>query len=125
MEKGTNTRMTEHILNFAISIDDDAIIKNVQQKADKQIINDIKEDLIRKIFSSRYAYCSSHDVVEKDKNGNLHVSRDADLSDAAERIIKEAIGEYKEDIIERAAKILAEQFKRTKAWKEKANEAIG
>lgn len=117
--------MTEHILNFAISIDDDAIIKNVQQKADKQIINDIKEDLIRKIFSPRYGYYSSRDVVEKDKNGNPHVSSDADLSDAAERIIKEAIGEYKEDIIERAAKILAEQFKRTKAWKEKANKAIG
>ncbi len=113
--------MTNHIVNFAIGIDDEAIMKTVQENAASQIINDIKADVLNRIFTAKYY---NQKAVSKSWDGKMQLDRDAILSDASEKIIKEAFAEYKEEIIERAAKSLADSYKRTKAWKEKTGEVV-
>lgn len=114
--------MTEHVVSFAVGIDDEAIIRNVEENAHKQIIQDIKLEVLNKIMSARYY---NQSPVTKDRySGNITVDRNAVLSDFSEHLVKEAFMECKDDIIERAATILADSYKRSKAWKEKVGEVV-
>lgn len=109
--------MTEHIINIAVGIDDDAIRKAVIDGAEKKIICDIKEDILKHLFMSKYY---SYSAVDRDhRTGAVTVSRDAILNELAMNIVKETIEGCKEDIIDRAAKEIAESYKRSKAFKEK------
>lgn len=111
--------MTDHIVSFSVGIDDDAIKKNVEDLATKQIINDIKQGIINKVFAmNRYGA----QATATDYFGNIKLSPDAQLSDMSKRIIKETIGEFKDEIISEAAKMLANSYIRTKAWKERVGD---
>ena len=114
--------MTDHILNFAISIDDSAIIKNIQEKAEQQIINDIKEDLIRRIFEDGWNGRSS--PVRKNYDGSISVTHSANLKDPTIQLVKDTLLEFKDEIIAAAAKELADSYKRTKKWKELTEEVM-
>lgn len=85
----------EHILQFGVTIDDDAIQKHVMQKASEQAVKDIRNV----IFNFRYG------------------SPDSLSSEVAE-MVKSVIEESKDEIIRLAAHEVAETMKRSKKYKE-------
>ena len=98
----------EHVIQFGVSIDDDAIQKRIVENAEKVITEDIKKEVMGKIFEKdRYSY----GVVDK-----FH------LSDIGERIIADAVMEHKDEIIKLAAQMVAEKVFRSKKWKDKYSE---
>lgn len=103
MKKGIDM---EHIVQFAVGIDDEAIKKRVEESAEKQIVDKFYKDFT---LSLRKDYWASHSV-------------DSGLSAKCNALAKEAvdniIGKYKNEVIEEAAKILADRLLRTKAAKE-------
>lgn len=99
--------MTEHIVNFAIGIEDDKIIRLVEESAKNQIIDDLKKKVINAMFESRYRSFSTVDDA---------------LSEMSKEIITDAFNENKEAIIDKAAKYLAEKMIKTKAVQEKIKE---
>lgn len=114
--------MTEHILNFAVGIEDDKIIDAVMENAKNSIIDDIKKSVIDRMFDDRCGFYN-RSVCEFDKRtASYKVKRDAVLSDMSKDIIEKIFAENKDRIIELAAKELADSYKRTKAWKEKTAE---
>ena len=111
--------MTDHIVSFSVGIDDDKIVDCIQKNAVKQITNDIRLTVMNEIFANRWSYRKS--AVKINDEDKLEVSAgDAELTDFAKDVIKEAINDCRDEIIKQAAKELAESFKRTKAWKEAA-----
>ena len=95
----------EHIVQFAIGIDDNAIVENVSKNAEKEIIKDLKQQVTNRLFYSKSYY-----------------RRDADpksdpLSEFAQEIILEFFKENKDIIIENASKIIADKLVRSKAYK--------
>lgn len=112
--------MTEHIVNLAIGIDDDTIRRSIMEGAERSIINDLKADVLKTLFESRYY---SNDPVSKDRfSGQVSISKDARLKDFAIELFKGFIREYKDEIIERAAKDIADSYKKSKAFKQKMDE---
>ena len=94
----------EHIVQFAVGIDDERIKDIVEKEASKVIISDIERDVRNKIFSSRYY---KRDATPEDE-----------LSCFADGIIRGVFEDSKDAIIEKAAKILAASFAKTKVAKE-------
>lgn len=85
----------EHILQFGVTIDDDAIQKHVMQNASQAITKDIRDV----IFNFRYG------------------SPDGLSSEVAE-MVKSVLEENKDEIIRLAAHEVAETMKRSKKYKE-------
>lgn len=112
----------EHIIQFAVGIDDDAIIKSVMEHAEKKIINDIKVEILSHMFEGRYY--NSKPVTVDNFSGKVKVDRDANFNDAVSELIARTFSEFKDEIIKAAAKELADSMKRTKAVKESINKAI-
>lgn len=77
----------EHILQFAINIDDKTIEERVYEKASKQLTDDLKEQ----IYVSKNYY----------NHG---------FTDEATKVIKETVESYKPEIIEMAAKTLVDSI---------------
>lgn len=94
----------EHIVQFAVGIDDNAIVKLVTEHAEKEIIKDLKQDVINKIFQADY-YRTNADP-KRDK-----------LSWTAEKLIREMFAENEQVIIDKAAALLADRLARTKKGK--------
>ncbi len=115
--------MTDHIVSFAIGIDDNAIVEQIQKSAEKQIINDIKRNVISQIFVGRYGYGRKTPITEVYGNVILDAN-DAELSEFAKDLVKEVLVENKDEIVAMAAEKLAESFKRTKAWKDATEEVL-
>lgn len=111
----------EHILQFAVDIDDQKIVNTVESKGVKQVLNEIKIDILNRIFTKGY-YNSK--TITIDSNGDVNLSSEAKLTSFAEDIVKDAINDLKPEIINAAADKLAESYKRTKAWKDRAEKAI-
>lgn len=86
----------EHIVQIGVSVDDDRIEKAVVESATKAITKEMRE----RIFSY---YGSS-------------------LTGTAEEIVENCIKEWKPEIIEKAAELVAESMKRSKAYREKVKE---
>lgn len=113
--------MTDHIVSFSVGIDDDGIRKNVEDLATKQIINEIKQGIINNVFSVRRYGAQA---TTMDYSGNLKLASEAELAEMSKQIILDTISEYKEEIISRAAEMLADSYKRTKVWKEATAEVL-
>ena len=96
----------EHIVQFAIGIDDEAIRKRIEQTAEKQIIDSIREDISDRIFRE------------------TTWAKDSVLQNWVKDIVVEAILEHKDDIIKSAAMDLCEYMKRTKAVREAVAGAV-
>ena len=91
----------EHIVQFAVSIDDNRITELVTQNAENEIIKDLKQDVANKLFNPPYY------------KGNADPKRD-NLSCFTENLVKEFLETNKEYIIDKAAAMLADRLARSK-----------
>jgi len=93
----------EHIIQFGVTIDDDAIKRNVEANAlnavTKSLSAEIKSNLPRRYGS-------------------------VDWNRVAYNCIEEFIDQNKEEIMDMAADRLVEKVKRTKAWRERYESAM-
>jgi hypothetical protein len=96
----------EHIVQFAIGIDDNAIREKVEANAEKEIIKSIKQDVANKLFSSWYRNAKP----EKDP-----------LSEFSKGIVEKFLEQHQEELLEKAAVHLADKLARTKKGKEILN----
>lgn len=95
----------EHIVQFAIGIDDNSIRKNIMESGEAQIMKAIKQDICDKIFEKCW--------------GNRHADPNKDgLSNYSKSLVEDFMNENKDAIIEKAGQYLAERLARTKAAKE-------
>lgn len=88
----------EHIIQFGITIDDDAIKRNIEEKAKNQIIKEVKEEIKKQLFVG--------------SGWNM------DLSYKVRELIKETVRECQDQIIEQATTELVDTMKRSKKYKE-------
>lgn len=95
----------EHIVQFAISIDDSTIEEKVYSKAVDNITDEIKKS-VRRIMIDReyYNYSEPTEFVEK--------------------IFKEWLDEHKTEIINSMSEKLADKMSKTKAVKEAAVKSV-
>lgn len=98
----------EHILQIAIGVDDEAIRKNIEKNAEKQIIDEITRDLKGEIFHVDYYNKSK---VNGLSIGSIH-------------ILKGFLDEHKDEIIDAAGAQLCEYLKRTKSVKDVVARAV-
>lgn len=97
----------EHIIQFGIGIDDEAIRKAVMEKSERVIIDELKNELRATIFECRY---SRYGIG---------------LNDYAKGIIRATVDAYKEEIIRETSKELATRLLKTKKAKELLEGTIG
>lgn len=95
----------EHIVQFAVSMDDERITKAVEEKAEKVIINDIKEEVLRNMF------------IARSYSGMVNPKTDS-LQQRAWDIFHQIIESRIDDIINLAAEHLADKVYRSKKFKE-------
>ena len=95
----------EHIVQFAVGIDDKAITDRITETAEKQIVDSIRKDVINKLFQPYYYRETAN--PERDP-----------LSNFSEKILRTFLDENKEAILDRASRYLAEKLARSKAGKE-------
>ena len=97
----------EHIVQFAIGIDDDKIRERVVETAEKQIIKDIEQQVRNQLFEHRY-YGQNAD--EK-----------SPLNEYSKRIIDKFLEKHKDEILEKTVVYLAEKLARSKRGREVIN----
>jgi len=90
----------EHIVQFAIGIDDEAIKSRIEDSATKQIVDSIVKSLKSKINDAMF-----------DRWGN-------GFSEDSKKLITDFLTEYKEEILQNAANQVADSIKRGKRYKE-------
>jgi hypothetical protein len=101
----------EHVIQFAVGIDDDRIVNLVEANASKQIIGELKQQVANRIFSANYY----------DKNADP--SRDQ-LSEASVKIVSDFLKDNKDNIVERASEILADKMFKSKTIREKIKDSV-
>nr|DAL86999.1 MAG TPA: Divergent CCT motif [Caudoviricetes sp.] len=97
----------EHIVQFAIGIDDKAIKERIEEYAYRDVLDKLTKEATDTVFAHTSAY--SRDIMWK----NL-------MEDALQRFLEER----KDEIIDKAAHILADRFQRTKKYREAMGAAI-
>lgn len=95
----------EHIVQFAIGIDDEAIVDRVTENAEAQIIKDIEQQVRNRLFEARYY--------------GRNADKDSPLNDYSKRVIDGFLEKHKDEIIEKAAKYLAGKLMNSKMVKTK------
>ena len=91
----------EHIVQFAISMDDEAIKRAVEKNAEKEITENIRKDIEANLFRSNY-------YGKPDKGA---------LAYWVEQKVDALLAENKDIILERAAEKLADKLAKSKAGK--------
>lgn len=99
----------EHILQFGINIDDEMIKKTIVDTASQQIVNSIRNDIMKQLTSNKKP-------TEWDYTNKLKWI----VEENAEAFIKE----YKDEIIEKTSDKLTERLIKTKAIKDMVNKAV-
>ena len=94
----------EHIIQFAVSIDDDAIERKILENAAKECTMQIKDKMRNTFFDDR------------GWNGGF--------KEEGKLVIKEWLDLYKDEIIDEAVKKIAMSVRNSKAFKEKYGEVI-
>ena len=89
----------EHIMNIAISIDDEGIEERAMDYCTKKLYEDMKG----KLLSDRYYDCDK-------------------LTSQAEDIVTKWLDDHKDEIITQTATLVAEKISRRKAFKEKVGD---
>ena len=97
----------EHIVQFAINIDDKAIQNRIEEHAYTDVLDKLAKNAVDSVFSYTNAY--SRDTMWR----NL-------MEDALQRFLEER----KDEIIDKAANMLADRFQRTKKYREAMGTAI-
>ncbi len=90
----------EHIIQFGIGIDDEAIVKRVQENAEKIIVQSIQQRVEESIFETSY-------------RGEITTR----LKCAAENLLMKWLESHKDEIIQAASVLLADKMIKTKAVK--------
>lgn len=103
----------EHVVQLGISIDDDAIQKQIMATAEKKIIGEIKSDIESQIIE-RHRASWSYDRSKDELN----------LTTYAESIIRDWLDGNSDKIIELAGKMVADKVFRSKKWKDKYSEVM-
>lgn len=98
----------EHVIQIGVSVDDEAIQKQIMATAEKQIVGEIKHDIEKAIIEKHRTYYSPKEEMS--------------LTERAEGIIREWLDGNSDRIIECAGKLIAEKVYRSKAWKTKYSE---
>lgn len=93
----------EHILQFAVSIDEDRIVKAAEEQATKRVVEEIKQKT---------------DLFAREKWG------DSELKRIFKEEVQRVVDENKDYIMAEAVDTVAKSLARTKAVKEKLNEVI-
>ena len=99
----------EHIVQFAISIDDDKIKRNIENNVEKQVVNKIKGDCMKALVGKKSI--TNCDYTQK-------------LKEMVDDNIQNFLAENNDEIIKIAADKLSEKLSRTKAVKEAINKSI-
>ena len=97
----------EHIVQFAIGIDDEAIANKIQANAEKVIIQQLQQKVEKCIFTTNYY-------------GNVT----GNLNSVAENLLLEWLNSHSEEIIQRASKLLSDRMIKTKAVKEAIGDVL-
>ena len=96
----------QHVVTVAFDFDDKTIQKIVESGAEKKIVAEIKDMLLQKIYRSH-------------SWGNKKIEPDYDpFSEWTESIIRDLFNENREEIMNRAAKLVADSVKKSKYYKE-------
>ena len=98
----------EHIVQFAVGIDDEAIVKRVTDYAEKQINNDI----IKRVESN-----IEHEIFEYKDYGWYGPKKKCGLQEWVKDLVTDILHKHQEEIVEMAAEKLADKMSRTKAIK--------
>ena len=85
----------EHILQFGISIDDDAIRKQIEKSATQTLVTDLKKDVKGKMFNGW-----------------------GDMTPRLENIVRDVLNDYKEEIIKQSVEQVVDSIKRSKKYRE-------
>lgn len=104
----------EHIVQFAIGIDDDAIKKNLEESAVKQITKNIQADVETAMFNSRYNY-GYRQQTDVDKNSP---------KEWVVNMVKDVIEANKDQIIGCAITELTKNMMRSKTVREAVKGAV-
>ena len=105
----------EHIVQFGIGIDDEAIRKIIMEKAEKSILDDLKKQIRTDIDNQIF-------VIDRGWSGKDR--KKVDLQDWVKDLVVKTLENNKEQIIEMASEKLADKMSRTKAVKEAMTEKI-
>lgn len=95
----------EHIIQFGITIDDDAIRKNIESNALAAVVETFVDEMKKNLPKKYY--------------GN-----DVDWRAVAYNCISEFVEQNRDEIMDIAADRLVEKVARTKAWREKYGKAL-
>lgn len=96
----------EHIVQFAISMDDDRIKKSIEANAETVIMADLRKSVVKTFFDAEF---------DNYRNEPRYIRG---LSTLMDGYVTKFIEQNKDKIIEKAAEKLAEKMSRTKAVKE-------
>lgn len=97
----------EHIVQFAIGIDDKAIQNRIEEYAYKDVLDKIVKETMDTVFAHTNAY-----------------SRENMRKTMMEEALQSFLEERKDEIIDKAANTLADRFQRTKKYREAMGTAI-
>lgn len=95
----------EHIVQFAINIDDKTIQERIEEHAYQDILNNLERKALNALGSGPYA--------QKDRLNTLTYGA-----------IQQLVARHKDEIIDKAAEMLADKFSRTKKYREAMGDAI-
>lgn len=97
----------EHIVQFAIGIDDKAIQNRIEESAYTDVLNKLTKNAVDSVFAHTSAY-----------------SRELMWEKLLDDALQSFLEERKDEIIDKAAHILADRFQRTKKYREAMGAAI-
>lgn len=95
----------QRIIEFSVDFDENGVKKRIEENAYKEVVESLKTDVMKNVIRKNYY------------NGT-------ELTDFAEKVIGSIFSLYKDEIIDKAAQLIAEKAMRTKAWKEKFGDAM-
>lgn len=97
----------EHIVQFAIGIDDETIQNRIEEHAYTDVLNKLTKNGVDSVFSHSSAY-----------------SRELMWEKLLDDALQSFLEERKDEIIDKAANMLADRFQRTKKYREAMGDAI-
>lgn len=97
----------EHIVQFAIGIDDKAIQSRIEEYAYRDVLDKLAKNAVDSVFAHTNAY-----------------SRENMWKTLMEDALHSFLEERKDEIIDKAANTLADRFQRTKKYREAMGAAI-
>ena len=97
----------EHILQFAVNIDDEAIVRRIEENAEKTITRELRAKVGSLMFGVGYR------GEELDN-----------ITGWTESVFRKYLDEHKEEIVRLAAKFLAERLAKSKAAREMLNDVV-